>query len=186
MSMTAVAGDLSSRLRSLRDRNNWTVADMAERSGIPKRSLDKYMLRSGASLPGLEALCALSRGLGVSLDWLVFGSDNSVETHALMTQRATYDAVFMLLENLIQYQSSSPESVISKDTILNVSPEELAADIGLRVKEAVQSMVESGVTAEELLLWRERNKDRLIEIVTDRVGPLTTGKSSLRKTGNGN
>ena len=81
---------VSFRLRTLRDRNGWTVADMAERTGIPKRTLDKYMLRSGASLPGFEALCSLSHGLCVSLDWLVFGSEGASEGAELIAERACH------------------------------------------------------------------------------------------------
>ena len=54
--------EIALRLRKLRDQSGWTVADMAERTGIPKRTLDKYMLRTGASLPGFDALCSLSKG----------------------------------------------------------------------------------------------------------------------------
>ena len=43
--------DFAARLRDLRDDNGWTTAEMSYLSGLPKRSLEKYMLRDGASLP---------------------------------------------------------------------------------------------------------------------------------------
>lgn len=63
---------VSARLRELRENRRITTQIMSDATGIPKRTLESYMLRKNAALPGLEALKRLSVGLGVSLDWLVF------------------------------------------------------------------------------------------------------------------
>lgn len=65
------------RLHAQTRDNGWTVAELAVESGIPKRTLDKYLARNG-SLPGFAAIRALSRALNVSCDWLVFGDDADI------------------------------------------------------------------------------------------------------------
>jgi transcriptional regulator with XRE-family HTH domain len=165
--------DLSLRLRELRDRNGWTVADMAERTGIPKRTLDKYMLRSGASLPGLEALCALSRGLGVSLDWLVFGSAVSGTATGLIVRRASSYAIRLFTDMMLREHSVGNPRLISGERILNLTPEQWAIDLGIRAQEEAQRLVASGITLAELLNWEAAQKERASELFNDMVEQLT-------------
>jgi transcriptional regulator with XRE-family HTH domain len=164
--------DLSSRLRELRDRNGWTVADMAERTGIPKRTLDKYMLRSCASLPGLEAICALSSGLGVSLDWLVFGSEGSSTATGLIVRKASSYAVRLFTETMLREHIAGNHRIISGERILNLTPEQWAIDLGLRAQEEAQSLIASGVTLAELLVWEAAQKERASELFNDMVEQL--------------
>lgn len=175
--------ELSLRLRELRDRNSWTVADMAERTGIPKRTLDKYMLRSGASLPGFDALCSLSKGLGVSLDWLVFGAEAASESVELIADRAADHVVKLFAETLLRYQRESPTKIISDRSILNLSPEEWAADLGWRAGEKARELVREGVTKAELLLWKNWQNERAMEILRDRIDAITAPSATA---GNGN
>ncbi len=136
-----MVNDLSTRLRSIRDKKGWTVADMAERTGIPKRSLDKYMLRTGASLPGFDALCALSRGLGVSLDWLIFGEDIAGKGVELFAERAAHHVVRLFGETLIRYHLEGKPAIIDTETILGLAPEEWASDLGMRAGEKAKELV---------------------------------------------
>ncbi len=158
---------LSARLRHLRNRNGWTVADMAERTGIPKRTLDKYMLRSGASLPGFDALCSLSKGLGVSLDWLVFGSEGASKAVELMAYRAAYDNVLKYFEMILREKNAENPRLFIGDRILNMTPEDYATDIGSFVAEQVRDMVSEGVTLSEMLEWERKLKERSSELFKD-------------------
>lgn len=165
--------ELSSRLRKLRDQNGWTVADMAERTGIPKRTLDKYMLRSNASLPGFEALCALSRGLGVSMDWLVFGAETASDDVQLVADRAAHDVCLLFAETLLHYHREGREDLVTDERILRLTPEEWAADLGMRAADIAKELVARGVTKSELLTWRQSRSERLHELLRDRVSVLT-------------
>lgn len=165
--------DLAQRLRNLRDQTNLTLADMSERTGIPKRSLEKYMLRANASAPGLDALCALSRGLGVSLDWLVFGHEAAGESVELFAEKAAYDVVALLIETLIKYHLEGKTALVDSNGVLGLAPEEWAADLGLRAGEKARELAASGMTKEALLLWRAASKDRLLELLKERVSGLS-------------
>jgi transcriptional regulator with XRE-family HTH domain len=175
--------DLSLRLRHLRDRNEWTVADMAEMTGVPKRTLDKYMLRSDASLPGFGALCALSKGLGVSLDWLVFGEETASDTVELLTERATHEVVLMFAEMLLKYHRNQAGAIIASNAILNLLPEEWAADLSIRAGEKVRELVKSGTSKSDLLAWKSWVGERSREMLNDKISAMLLAEKT---SGNGN
>jgi transcriptional regulator with XRE-family HTH domain len=175
--------DLALRLRHLRDQNKWTVADMAEMTGLPKRTLDKYMLRSDASLPGFEALCALSKGLGVSLDWLVFGADTASGTVELLTHRATYEVARLFAETLLSQHRKHGEAIFSESTIMTLSPEEWAADLGFRARENVREFVKNGVNKSDLMAWETWVNELTRELLKDRISTMLLAESV---SGNGN
>ncbi|MDT8857159.1 helix-turn-helix transcriptional regulator [Paracoccaceae bacterium Fryx2] len=182
---------VSFRLRSLRDRNGWTVADMAERTGIPKRTLDKYMLRSGASLPGFDALCLLSKGLGVSLDWLVFGSEGASPSVELIVERASHAAGRAVFETILREFYAKNGAIVSGERILNLTPEDWAGAVGDYAKEEAAKMIAEGITYEELLNWRNKKLERVHELFVDMVSELlpdvklpTNLANTKRGTGN--
>lgn len=165
--------DLSARLRGLREQNGWTVADMAERTGIPKRTMDKYMLRTGASLPGFDALCSLSVGLGVSLDWLVFGSERAGQRVELFAERAAYDVVKLLAETLIRVHCEGRTLISENGQLLGLDPEEWAADLAMRAAESAKNLAADGVTEQSLLTWRHQRLERIQELLSDRISHVT-------------
>ncbi|MCX7559116.1 helix-turn-helix transcriptional regulator [Sulfitobacter sp. F26204] len=162
-----MSGDLSYRLRSLRDKRQWTVADMAERTGIPKRTLDKYMLRNNPILPGYEALLSLSKGLGVSLDWLVFGAETVSEVSKLIAEMAATKVSQQHFETILRELQKVGAIEPSEEILVGLSPEMWACDLGSRVGEAVQEIAAGGITLEELLHWSDRNTERQGELVQD-------------------
>jgi transcriptional regulator with XRE-family HTH domain len=163
---------LSFRLRELRDRNGWTVADMAERTGIPKRTLDKYMLRDGASLPGFDALCALSKGLGVSLDWLVFGSEGTSEAVGLIVNRSSGYAVRLFAETILREHAAGNAKLIQGERILNMTPEDWAIKLGEIAQEDAVKMTALGITFAELLFWKQAQSQRAHELFRDMIEHL--------------
>lgn len=169
-----MSDDFAARLRELRDRQGWTVAEMSYRTNIPKRTLDKYLLRDGSSLPGFEALLALSKGLGVSLDWLVVGSEADSETSELAMDKCASKAALPVFDALLRYHREAVRPIFEGELILGLTPEEWAAEIGSRAGEEAKSQVASGMTKEDLLIWRQRRSDRLIELLQDRMRRMTT------------
>lgn len=165
--------DVGTRLRHLRDSKGWTVSEMAYRTGIPKRTLDKYMAREGASLPGLEALALLSKGLGVSLDWLVFGiGDPSGASTELLVNRSATVASLMILEGLVKHLSKSHPGIFQNEELLGLSLDGWAAEVGQRAMDEARNSLEQGVTREDLELWKQSRAERLIEITQDKASRL--------------
>ena len=62
---------VATRLRQRQAELQLTVSAMAERCGLPKRSLENYMSLTNPQRPGLAALVAIADGLDVSVDWLI-------------------------------------------------------------------------------------------------------------------
>lgn len=165
--------DFAARLRQLRDQNNWTVAEMAERTGIPKQTLDKYLLRTGASLPSFEGLIALSRGLGVSLDWLVLGSEGVTDTTELLVRRCAATVSQAHFEALLREYHEGKRPIFDGEEILSLTPEEWAGDIGLRAGAKARELAANGVTKSDLLDWSEAESERTTELMRSRIARLT-------------
>ena len=168
-----MADDLASRLRALRDRQGWTVSDMAERTGIPKRTLDKYMLRSGANHPGFDALLSISKGLGVSLDWLVFGSDFVSEGSELLAAMAAEVTSQQYFELILRYHHSGERPVVDGEEILGLTPEDWASDMGSRVGAKAKELASRGITRQELLEWHTSSKERDVERLRNKIDRLS-------------
>lgn len=176
---------LADRLRSLRRRNGWTVAEMSEPTGIPKKTLEKYMLRERASLPGLEALVALSKGLGVPLDWLVFG-DEQVSRHTeLLAGRAAHDAVLRIFEGIIRHHLEG-DGTIQGERLCGNKPEEWAILAQDMVTREIGDLIARGVNLDELRRWMTALRARSAELLHDRVDALLERHPELRAKGTGN
>lgn len=160
--------NVSYRLRALRDDNGLTVADMAERTGIPKRTLDKYMLRSNPSLPGFDALISLSKGLGVSLDWLVFGEEFSSEGVELLSNMAATKTALMVFETFMHAHANGKRPLVDGEELFGLTPEEWADAFGCYVGDAAKALAKRGITRKELLVWKASRKERASEMVKDR------------------
>ena len=60
---------IESRIRTMLQIRNLTVAKAAERCQLPVPTFETYLY--GKNLPGAAGLLLLSRGLGCSADWLL-------------------------------------------------------------------------------------------------------------------
>lgn len=161
--------DLAARLRELRQRRGWTVAEMAERTGLPKRTLDKYMLRTDAILPGFDALLALAKGLGVSLDWLAFGNEFASDSSGLLAAVAAERAGLRYFEAIYRYAKAGDRLLVEGECLLGLTPEEWATDLGHNVGDMAKNIARSGATREELLVSISASVDRLKELAHDRA-----------------
>ena len=59
-------------IAKLREEEGWTQQELAERAGVPERSVKKW--ESGAAYPEVPQLPALAKVFGVSIDYLVTGT----------------------------------------------------------------------------------------------------------------
>lgn len=68
--------NFSSRLAQARTKKGLTKKELAAKSGLPASSLSYY---EDGRLPGGYELFALSKALGVSVDWLLDGEQSPAE-----------------------------------------------------------------------------------------------------------
>lgn len=68
--------DVSDRLRLLMATHKLTVSELAERAGVSKSAMEKYL--AGPSSPRATALASICLSMGVSADWLLLGHDDDL------------------------------------------------------------------------------------------------------------
>jgi transcriptional regulator with XRE-family HTH domain len=91
--------DLSARLRELMDKARLTVADMADKAGVSKSAMEKYL--AGPSSPRGTAIAAICREFEVSADWLMFGIDGpDIGSDELLLFHVLQDGIHVLLMEL--------------------------------------------------------------------------------------
>lgn len=66
---------IDSRIRTMLQIHNLTVAKAAERCRLPLPTFETYLY--GKNIPGAAGVLCLSRGLGVSADWLLSGGEQA-------------------------------------------------------------------------------------------------------------
>jgi len=129
----------SERLRTLKNERGVTAQQMSEQTGIPKRTLEKYMLKSGAASPGIEAIRAVCTSFDVSADWLLGLSERSDQ--AVSGAEATEVAARAVFEHFIASINhtqkwavgTSMGSVFKEGLLYGADPTELANDYAYQV-----------------------------------------------------
>ncbi|MGB0661356.1 MAG: helix-turn-helix domain-containing protein [Mangrovicoccus sp.] len=148
----APIGDIAARLRQIQKVRNWTVQQMADAVGMPKRSLENYMRLNDAQKPGIEAAARLSSALGVSLDWLVMDTRKYEQAQEEFVKVAARFAAVSFAREITNHHLLG-EEVLSERTILGMTPEECGALVGNAAVTFARIMLENGgnQTAVELL-----------------------------------
>ena len=59
---------LAEKIMTLRKKNGWSQEELAEQMNVSRQSVSKW--ESGASIPDLERIIAMSKLFGVSTDYL--------------------------------------------------------------------------------------------------------------------
>lgn len=154
---------------------------MSYLSGLPKRTLEKYMLRDGASLPGYEALIAMSKGFGVSLDWLVFGSDAASDIVALMVERCATETSQEVLDVIVREIVKAESGLLRDGELFNLTVEEWASSIGHDAAELARQLAKKGVTTQQLKLWQASRKELTSEILHARFERVKSGQKTSSK-----
>ncbi|MBE2277407.1 MAG: helix-turn-helix transcriptional regulator [Rhodobacteraceae bacterium] len=112
--------DVAERLRALQTERGLTIHEMAERCGLPKRSLENYMNLKDPQRPGVDALIGIADGMSVSIDWLVGRGDDltrgefSKEDYAVFCQ----SAVLHVLIRVMDAVKKQPETAIDVENRL--------------------------------------------------------------------
>lgn len=133
----------------LRIEHRMTIAEMAEKCGLPKSSLESYVKLDGARKPGIEALAAIATAFDVSIDWLVGLSEVRPAQSANSIDRAVacMAVVDSLLSRLADEQGKVSEPIIKGTTFAGVHKIEVAARAMLSYLQMVERM-ETAIGAE--------------------------------------
>lgn len=142
--------NVSARLRDWRSSNGMTTQQMAEMTDIPKRTLESYMLKSNAALPGIDALKRLSLGLGVSLDWLVFGASKVGVDVALLSRVSVRAAVLPVLQAIEKEYRRGSANSFETGTIFGLTPEELAVEVCTDAADRARKIASAGARQDTL------------------------------------
>lgn len=86
--------DLSDRLRLLMSAHKLTISEMAEKAGVSKSAMEKYL--AGPSSPRATAIASICSALNVDADWLLLGRESDLFT----LQSLAFGEIFTLLEDL--------------------------------------------------------------------------------------
>lgn len=132
---------ISDRLRALKDQQGWTAQQMADATGMSRRTLESYMKRENAAQPGLEALCQIARGLGVSLDWLAGVGDMARIRDVLIARVSAERASLPVLTTLISTLNDSKPAP---------APEFMAMQIGAQAAQLADAMHQSAITSVQM------------------------------------
>ena len=151
---------------------------MAYLSGLPKRTLEKYMLRDGASLPGYDALVAMAKGFGVSLDWLVFGSDAASDVVALMVERCATETSQEVLDVIVREIIKAERPPLKDGELFNLTVEEWASGIGHDAAELARQLAKKGVTTQQLKLWQAGRNELTAELLHARFERFKSGENT--------
>lgn len=124
--------DFVLRLEQLRDSNQWSIAEMARRAQLPKRSMENYFK---GHKPGLDALLSMAKGFGVPVDFLVGNSDAPGTSHETLVYEAAYPVILGLVRR-ISLHVQGGQSVFQEGTVfalpIDKYADEEARDIARR------------------------------------------------------
>lgn len=114
-----------SRLELILLERGISKAEMARRCGLPARTVENYFK---GHKPGIDALLALSRGLSLSVDWLLGDEDWHRSDHSELVSEATWQAAKEHLIDIVK-DVGSGRPVIEGGKIYGSDPEAFAARI---------------------------------------------------------
>ncbi|NCG55224.1 helix-turn-helix domain-containing protein [Serratia fonticola] len=133
---------IQERLRQVMDLKGLTIKELAERSGMPYRSLQNYL--RGEREPNNDALLVLRTHLGISVDWLLTGEGDMYLSEAESAPSLPVDTPF----------SNSDLTMLE---LLNQLDPEVRKDL-MRSAEEKQRMIELERKVSELSAELEKNK----------------------------
>lgn len=163
---------ISDRLRLLKAEHGWTAQEMADAIGISRRTLESYMRRENAALPGLQPLALIAKHLGVSLDWLAGVGVEARLRDMLLARVAAERASLPVLLNLIKTIEQGkhvPEA------------EYLAAAIGAQAAQIADLMHEKVVTSPQLARLTKQFEANLEEVLREKNTALRAEIERLTK-----
>lgn len=131
-------------LAQLRDAHQWSIAEMARRAGLPKRSMENYFK---GHKPGLDALVSMSQGFGVTVDFLVGRTPALGTSMETMVYEASYPTILSLVRRVGHYVSSG-RLIFKDETIFSEPYDQYARKEAQEVVERFASILKHDAAAE--------------------------------------
>lgn len=162
---------IASRLRQVKEQNGWTAGEMAALIGMSRRSLESYIRKDNAPLPGVEALKQIALGLRLSLDWLVLGDDDAALVGVLLVRLAAERAALPVLENLI-------EALRRNDSVPEAAY--LAQEIGAHAAANADMLITSDATSVQIAQILRLSSDQAEGTLKARIAAVRKELATLR------
>lgn len=86
----------------------------------------------------------------------------------------------MLIKTILHYHQVGKLEIVTNERVLNLTPEERAADMSGRASEIAKGLIERGATKAQLLEWQHARKDRVLEILQDRIDDLLLNEANAK------
>lgn len=147
MAKSFVATDLAARLRTLQGSQDWTVQEMAALAGLPKRSLENYMRKTGPQIPSAEVLAKMAEAYGVPVDWLLFGAESVALNQARLVRLCARSASVLFTEAFQRAAESlcadpaNASLLMPEGKLLGMTPEEWAMEIATEAGKRAEGIV---------------------------------------------
>jgi transcriptional regulator with XRE-family HTH domain len=110
------------RLEQLRDANQWSIAEMARRADLPKRSMENYFK---GHKPGLDALVSMARGFAVPVDFLVGHTSPTGAQIEKIVYEAALPTILSVVRTIGLYVAEGRQ-VFKDETVFSVPVERYA------------------------------------------------------------
>lgn len=160
---------IADRLRLLKEKKGLTAQAMSEATGVSRRTLESYMRRENPPLPGLETLSQISKGLGVSLDWLILGGLSSMTREILLARVCAERAALPAIRELLAK---------SRDDQAMIVPELLAKEIGTASARNAVLLAEELATSGQIKGLMDHFEAQTVTALTDKRDAM---KAELEK-----
>jgi transcriptional regulator with XRE-family HTH domain len=77
-------------LKSELQYNDMSVKELASLSGVTKRAIDNYLRSANAAIPSAEAAVKIARALGVTVEYLITGEEQTAPREIRVITRKLY------------------------------------------------------------------------------------------------
>ena len=129
MTNSAWAEGFRERLGLLQTRFGFSKAEMARQCGLPARTLENYFK---GHKPGVEALIALSRGLGIDIEWLLGEDTEAKNFNTDLVGEAAWNGIYAYSKEMIEV-SEAGKRVVEDGKILGREPAKFAAAVEAKI-----------------------------------------------------
>lgn len=183
MDVDAKSTDVAERLRRIQSKKGLTIQDMADKCGLPKRSLENYMNLKDPQRPGVDALVAIADGLDLSLDWIVGRTADDPSARFSKQDYAFFcnSVVIALLSRILEVAIEDPSKAIEPKAgkVLGYEVHEVAALAMLDFISCVE--LQASGDADAQTGYFKRHFENLSRMVREATGTSSVSGLANRK-----
>lgn len=164
----------SERLRALKAQKGLTALQMSAVTGVPQKSIEKYLLKSGSTSPSADAIVSISSALNVTSDWLLGLTDEQAQT--LADDDATEIAARSVIEQFIVFINQTHEhykdfkdvGLFMDGKVFGADPSKLASDYAYQVLK-LRSEITAGRVSPDVRIGHPTDNERSVVLVPQSI-----------------